>query len=58
MKYSIDLQSPLAYSSFWLTLGVGLIVLALAARFFLGRLFSIYESLKHQKRGEKSVRVK
>lgn len=41
MKYSIDLQSPLAYSSFWLTLGVGLIVLALAARFFLGRLFSI-----------------
>ena len=41
MKYSIDLQSPFAFSPYWYALGIALIVLALLLRFGFNRLFAV-----------------
>lgn len=41
MKYSIDLQSPFAFSAYWYAAAAGLIALSILLRFFFNRLFAV-----------------
>ena len=41
MKYSIELEPPFAYSSYWYAVGIGLILLSVLIAFLLKRLFAV-----------------
>ena len=41
MKYSIELEPPFAYSSYWYAVGIGLILLSVLVAFLLKRLFAV-----------------
>lgn len=41
MKYSIDLQSPFAFSAYWYAVAIGLIALSILLRILLNRLFAV-----------------
>ena len=41
MKYSIELEPPFAYSSYWYAVGIGLILVSVLTVFLLKRLFAV-----------------
>ena len=41
MKYSIDLQSPFAFSSYWYAVAIGVVVLSILLRVLINRLFAV-----------------
>ena len=41
MKYSIDLQSPFAFSNYWYVIAISLIAVSFVLRFLLNRIFAV-----------------